>query len=99
MLGPAVEQRHLMAYGFRPDEEDFFDALGASGRLEPPGDHDAFMLVTQNKGNNKIDSYLNRYDRLHRDASIPSTGELDATAIITLRNDAPACGSAARDHR
>ncbi len=91
VLGPAVEERHLMAYGFRPEDEDFFSALGASGRLEPPGDHDAFMLITQNKGNNKIDSYLNR--TIDYTATLdPSTGELDATAVITLRNDAPASG-------
>ncbi len=91
VLGSAVEQRHLMAYGFRPEEEDFFNALGASGSLEPPGDHDAFMLVTQNKGNNKIDWYLNR--SVDYTATFdPSTGELTATAIITLRNDAPASG-------
>ena len=74
-----------------PEEEDFFSALGATGRLEPPGDHDAFMLITQNKGNNKIDSYLNR--SINYTATLdPSTGELDATAVITLRNDAPASG-------
>ena len=74
-----------------PEEEEFFEALRATGRLEPPGDSDGFMLVTQNKGNNKIDSYLNRsvdylatYD--------PSNGQLESTATITLRNDAPASG-------
>jgi hypothetical protein len=80
-----------MAYGFGSEEEEFFEALRATGRLEPPGDSDGFMLVTQNKGNNKIDSYLNRsvdylavYD--------PSNGQLESTATITLRNDAPASG-------
>jgi hypothetical protein len=91
VLGPVVEQRHLMVYGFRPEEEEFFDALRAAGRLEAPASSDSFMLVTQNKGNNKIDSYLNRsIDYLA--AYNPSTGELESVATITLRNDAPASG-------
>jgi hypothetical protein len=91
VLGPVVEQRHLMAYGFRPEEEEFFEALHATGRLEQPGDNDGFMLVTQNKGNNKIDSYLHR--RVDYLATFdPSTGEVESTATITLRNDAPSSG-------
>jgi hypothetical protein len=91
VLGPVVAERHLMAHGFRPEEQDLFVALGAAGALEPPADRDAFMLVTQNKGNNKIDSFLYRsIDYLT--TFDPSTGELEATATITLRNDAPADG-------
>jgi hypothetical protein len=90
-LGPTVAQRHLMAYGFRPEEQEFFEALGAGGELRPPDEHDAFMLVTQNKGNNKIDSYLDR--SIDYDAVVdPSTGQLDARAVITLRNNAPSSG-------
>jgi len=91
VLGPVVAERHLMAYGFRAEEQELFEALGASGALVAPGDRDAFMLVTQNKGNNKIDSFLHReIDYLA--TFDPSTGELEATATITLRNDAPPSG-------
>src|SRR5690606_38125642 len=52
---------------------------------------DGFLLVTQNKGNNKIDSYLRR--SIDYVATFdPSTGAVEATATITLRNDAPAFG-------
>jgi hypothetical protein len=91
VLGPVVAERHLMAYAFRPSEQELFDALGAGGALAPPGDDDAFLLVTQNKANNKIDSYLRR--SIEYLATVdPTTGELEATATITLKNDAPAEG-------
>jgi hypothetical protein len=91
VLGPVVEERHLMVHGFRPDEQEFFAALGAAGELSAPSGVDSFMLVTQNDGNNKIDSYLQR--SIDYEVQVdPTTGELEAVAVITLRNDAPAAG-------
>ena len=91
VLGPAVEERHLMVHGFRSEDQQFFEALGAGGELQAIGGRDAFMLVTQNDGNNKIDSYLYRSIDYLAEFD-PTTGEIDATATITLRNDAPAEG-------
>lgn len=91
VLGPVVAERHLMAFGFHEEDQRFFEALGATGALVGPADRDAFMLVTQNKGNNKIDAYLHRsIDYVV--AFDATTGELEATATITLRNDAPPAG-------
>jgi hypothetical protein len=88
VLGPAVEQRHLMGHAFVSTEQELFDEVDAGGALSPPGDGDAFLLVTQNKGNNKIDTYLERAIEYDVDVD-PSTGALKATAIITLENAAP----------
>jgi hypothetical protein len=90
-MASAVAERHLMAHAFRPDEQALFEELGIAGELVAPDDHDAFLVVTQNKGNNKIDWFLRRsIDYL---ATIdPTTGELEATATVTLRNEAPASG-------
>jgi hypothetical protein len=90
-MASAVAERHLMAYAFDPDAQALFTELGVDGPLVRPDGNDAFMVVTQNKGNNKIDWFLHRsIDYL---ATIdPSTGLLEATATVTLRNDAPAAG-------
>jgi hypothetical protein len=90
ILGPVTSGRDIMAHSFSPEGQAFFDRLGVAGAIEPGGS-DAMMLVTQNKGNNKIDTFL--YRRVDYSAEYdPDTGRLSALATITLRNDAPASG-------
>lgn len=92
VLGATVNERHLMAHFFRPGEQELMLELESDGALPaPPAGSDAFLLVTQNKGNNKIDSYLRR-EISYRAEVDPRTGNLDATATVTLFNDAPAAG-------
>jgi len=90
-FGPAVKAKHLMFSSTRPEEQRLFVDLGASGRMAPV-DGDFVGVVTQNAGGNKIDYYLRREldyrVRLH-----PGTGRLEATATITLHNDAPTSGA------
>ncbi len=53
-----------------------------------PKGTDAFAVVQQNSGNNKIDAYLQRTVRY--DAEVDAaTGRVDATATITLTNAVP----------
>lgn len=90
-LGPAVAERRLMVFAFDPAEERFFEHLGVAGRAPRPEGGDGLMLVTQNKGNNKIDSFLERTID-YRATYDPHTGALKATATVTLRNGAPSSG-------
>jgi hypothetical protein len=90
ILGPVTFGRDIMAHSFASEGQAFFERLGVAGAIEP-GQSDAMMLVTQNKGNNKIDTFLHR--RVDYSAEYdPDTGRLTALATITLRNDAPSSG-------
>ncbi|MCX7620334.1 MAG: DUF4012 domain-containing protein [Acidimicrobiales bacterium] len=90
-LAPVVEAHHLVATTFGPGEEDFFALIGLTGSFPSPAGHDLFSLRMQNSANNKIDPYLHR--RIEYRATVdPGTGTVEATATITLRNDAPAQG-------
>lgn len=89
-LGPAIGQKHLLLASAHPDEQKLFDDMGATGRIAPV-DGDFIGLVTQNAGGNKIDYFLRRSVD-YRAQLDPGTGRLQATATITLRNDAPATG-------
>lgn len=60
VLGPAVAGRHLMVQAFQGDEQRLFDAMGASGEIQRADGSDFLAVVTQNKGNNKIDAYMER---------------------------------------
>ena len=92
VLGPAVQDHHLMFSSTRPDEEAFLTQLGASGAF-PAADpaKDFFAVTSQNSANNKIDVFLHRtvsYEATYD----PGSGRITAHATITLRNDAPAQG-------
>jgi len=89
-LGPLAEGRHLLAHGFDPGAQALLERLGVAGAASAPAG-DGFMLVSQNKGNNKIDVFLHREVDYRVDFD-PATGEVEATATITLHNDAPASG-------
>jgi hypothetical protein len=91
LLGPMVSQRRLMASSTTADEQAFLAEIGMSGAFADRGTDDLFSLVTQNGGNNKMDVFLHRtvdYDTTFN----PDTGEVAATATVTLRNDAPTTG-------
>lgn len=90
-LGPAVDERRLMVFAFDPAEERFLEHLGVAGDAPRPAGTDGLMVVTQNWGQNKIDVFLRRsvdYQATYD----PQTGELQATATVMLRNDAPSSG-------
>ncbi len=91
VLGPIAAQHRLAFVPTRPSEKALLTRLGADGAFPAPGPDDFLSVVTQNNANNKIDMFLHRqidYDA-HYD---PGTGDVEATATVTLRNDAPAAG-------
>lgn len=92
VLGPVVEQGRLMVHSFDPEEQALFEEVGLDGTFpEQPEGGDFFSVVTQNSANNKIDMFLHR--SIDYQATFdPDTGGVEATATITLRNDAPPSG-------
>jgi hypothetical protein len=89
-FGPAVHDKHVFFWSTRPDEQQLFRDMGATGAVAPPAD-DFVGLVTQNAAGNKIDYFLRR-EVDYRVAVDPRTGTVRATAKISLHNDAPASG-------
>lgn len=90
-IGPAVSGRHIMFQSFHGTEQDLFRALGSGGEIERASGSDYLGLVTQNKGNNKIDVFMYRAID-YRVTFDPATGMTTSKATITLRNDAPSSG-------
>ena len=89
-FGPIVGEGHLQMATFDDLSAPFLDRLGLSGRT-PPVEGDFVGVTTSNAAMNKIDLFLRR----SLDYSVewePSTGDLRATATITLTNTAPASG-------
>lgn len=90
VLGPMVEQGRLRFHSFHPEEQTFIEELGLDGAFPEP-DGDSLALVTQNDSHSKIDWFLHRELSYEVDLD-PATGQVDAVAIATLRNEAPASG-------
>ncbi len=91
VLGPMVDQGRLLVHSFHPDEQAFFDLLGLDGRFPHDDGGDVLAITTQNSVHNKGDSFLTR--QVGYEATVdPDTGTVEATATVTLVNEAPAGG-------
>jgi len=89
-LGPVVERKHLQLWAFDPAAGALLDELGLSGRY-PAVEGDFVGVTHTNASGNKIDLFFERF----LDYEVvwdPSTGDLSATATITMVNEAPASG-------
>jgi hypothetical protein len=90
VLDPVVDRGHIQFTTFTPDEAEYFDQIGLSGKFEPAVG-DFLSVVTSNAGASKIDLYLQRH--LQYDAAWdPATGVVAAKVTATLQNTAPASG-------
>jgi hypothetical protein len=89
-LGPAVRAKNIIITSFHPDEQQLFDHMGASARMDPvQGDY--LGVVTQNALGSKLDWYLRRKVDYHATVD-PSSGAIHATLRIALHNKAPSSG-------
>lgn len=104
-MSDAVLHGHISAWASRPTEQALFERIGMDAGLPPlggvarPGDEwavddwagDALAVLADNANPNKIDSFLHR--EIAYDVEVnATTGELEGTVRIELRNDAPADG-------
>jgi hypothetical protein len=90
-LGPMVEQRRLVAHSQHDDAQRLIERLGMDGAFPKADGGDLFAVVTQNGGNNKIDTFLHRAVT-YRTQWDAATGSVNAVATVRLHNDAPAGG-------
>jgi hypothetical protein len=92
VLGPAVAGGHLRLATFgSADEQAFLDRVGISGKWRTTPGADYLSLRSANTLPNKIDVYLHR--TMTVDAAYdPSSGQVNSTVTVQLRNDAPASG-------
>ena len=92
-LGPAMRGRHIQLHSRRESEQAVLGRLGVDGAIRYPGT-DHLGLVTDNGSQSKIDWYLGRAVDYHLRYD-PGSGAAEATAKVTLTNDAPASGEPA----
>jgi hypothetical protein len=90
-LTGAVADGHLHAYATDPDQQALFRDIGIDGALPAVDGGDAFAVVNNNAVGNKIDLYLHRTVDYSATWD-PDTGEVEATATVTVRNGAPSSG-------
>jgi Protein of unknown function (DUF4012) len=86
-LAPAVREGHIHVYGAAPGHQRLFEAMGVAGDL-PALDGDFLSVVDNNAVGNKVDLFLERTVTYDVDWD-PGTGDLAATATVTLTNTAP----------
>lgn len=89
LLSPMVAQHRLAFHPFDEGAQELARRVGADGSFPEPDGGDFFALVTQNKGNNKIDAYLQR-EVDYTATYAPGTGAVEATVKVRLHNDLPA---------
>ena len=89
-LAAVTRSRHLMLYSAHPEEQSFFERIGASGAL-PPVRGDFMAALVQDASGTKLDAFLHRSVR-YEAAYDPGTGRVEATAVVYLENRAPASG-------
>jgi hypothetical protein len=71
-----------------PDEQAFFEQIGASDHLERSATGDDLLVTISNANANKADAYLQRtvqYDTTYD----PGTGQASGTITVDLQNDVP----------
>ena len=90
-LGAAVAAGHLHAYATDAEQQHLFEDVGLDGALPAVDGGDSLAVVSNNAIGNKVDLFLRR--EVAYDATWdPDTGEVAATATITLTNAAPSSG-------
>jgi hypothetical protein len=86
-VGPALADGRIVVWSLDADDQTLLRELGIAGELPAPSP-DGLAVVSTNAGANKLDAYLQR--TITYDAVLDEpTGELRATATITLASDAP----------
>ena len=91
LFSTMIEQRRMVAWSARPDEEQVFELAKMTGTLPDPAGGDGFAFAFNNGSASKIDVFLEAtasYDvTIDREA-----GWVGATATLVVRNEAPSSG-------
>lgn len=84
-MSPMLAGRRLQLWSTRPDEQAWFEEIGASGSLAPLRD-DALAVVLNNASRSKIDWYL------RRDIAYDVAADGSAVLRVRFHNAAPTSG-------
>ena len=91
-LGRAVQDRHLVLWSPRPEEQLVFQRLGVTGALaQPSAEEEVAGIVLNNAGGNKLDWFMSHTTKVTRGFD-SATGDQLAVVTTTLTNDAPRSG-------
>jgi len=91
-LGRAVQDRHLVLWSPRPEEQLVFQRLGVTGALpQPSAEEEVAGVVLNNAGGNKLDWFMRHTTKVTRSFDSASGDQL-AVVTTTLTNDAPRSG-------
>jgi hypothetical protein len=91
VIGPLVANDHLRVVSFDNAEAQALDALDTADAFPISTGQDLLAVITQNTGENKIDTFLQR-EVLYQVLYDEGTGETQASVTITLTNSAPSSG-------
>jgi Protein of unknown function (DUF4012) len=80
---------HVTMWSRHPVEQSLFNRLDIAGNFEFDGGRDGLAITQLNSGANKIDAFMRR-DIAYSAIVDEGTGEIRATATVTLHNDVPA---------
>ncbi len=90
-LSPLAAQGRLVGWARDDEAQALLEAIHLSGELPDLAGGDGVAVVLNNAGGNRLDVYLQR--ELDYDATVDiDTGEVTATATVTLTNTAPPSG-------
>ncbi len=91
VFGPLVEKDRIRMLTFDDAEIDLFDELGLDGRLDVPEGADVLGVFHSNRGQNKLDAYLER-DLDYTVEVDESDGTVTGNLTITFTSTAPTEG-------
>jgi len=86
----ALDQKHLQIYVRDPQAATMMAANGWDGRLQPPLDHDALMVVDTNVGYNKANLFIDR--DVNYAVQLDANGGGLADLTVTHRHLGPVSG-------
>jgi hypothetical protein len=86
-MSQALDEKHMQVYARDPQTAAVLGANGWDGRLQPPLDHDALMVVDTNVGYNKANYFVER--SLTYDVNLDGTGGAFADLVVTHRHLGP----------
>ena len=90
-LGPLTNQRRLLVWSARPEEQAMIETVHIGGDVPPLGGADGWSFTVSNAGGNKIDTFLDRRAG-YVAATDPDSGVTTGTVRVELTNTAPAEG-------
>ena len=89
-LGPLITERRLLLWTDQPDEQDLLERTSLIGSIPSFGDDGGFSISVNNRGESKIDVFLDR--QVDARVETDTDGNRRLVADVTLTNNSPTSG-------